>query len=73
MTDEILVAYERAARILCGKMGVDPDEMLPVPSQTVLGSSNLVPQWHFAAVELHAFSLRLVSLKEAATEPKVAH
>lgn len=68
--DDVIKAYEKAARIYCAKTGMDPDTMMPSPQQTILGAAKLVPAWWFAAHELHNLSLKLVSLKEAAAVKK---
>lgn len=70
MNEEILKAYEPAARIYCGKLGVDPDMMVPDTDQVLIGVQKMVPLWHSAALELHDLSMQLVSLQEAA-RPKV--
>lgn len=68
--DEILKAYEPAARIYCGKLGCDPDMMVPDPDQLFIGVEKMKPVWHSVAHELHDLSMRLVSMKEAA-QPKI--
>lgn len=68
--DDVVKAYKKAARIYCEKTGQDPDMMVPSPVQSILGANKLVPVWHFVAHELHDLSLKLVSIKEAATDKK---
>lgn len=68
MSEEILKAYEPAARIYCERRGADPDEQ--VPEGYFLGIAKMVPVWHSIAIELHDLSLRLVAMKEAAALPK---
>lgn len=62
---EFLRAYEKAARIYCGKMGLDPDGMIQVPHPTVKGAMSLRARWMFAAQELIEFAQKLTSLREA--------
>lgn len=65
---EAQLAYEKPARLLCKKRGHNPDELLTVPVDTVLGRREMkVAQWVFGADELISFSECLTSLKEAAT------
>lgn len=68
--DDVLKAYEKAARLYVTKTGADPEAMVPAPGGTILGAQRLIPLWHFAAHELHDLSLKLVSLKEAAAGKK---
>ena len=59
-------AYERAARLLCTKRDVDPDEVVKMPVQGMVGVQIVdVPAWCFAADELVTFSECLTALQEA--------
>lgn len=61
--------YEKAARLLCVKRGLDPDERITKhvgSGRVVTGAMVGVPQWVLAAEELIAFSQCLVALREAA-------
>ena len=68
MVDEVLKAYEMAARIYCEKRNLDPEQMLPAPTDSIVltNETELRPLWQFVAMELHDLSLRLVAMKEAA-------
>lgn len=68
MNEDILKAYEPAARIYCERLGADPDEQ--VQAGSFLGIAKMVPVWYSIAVELHDLSIRLVAMKEAAALPK---
>lgn len=62
-------SFERAARILCDKRGVNADEVQIRQGESVLqGVVSLleVPLWVYAAEELIVLSQCLTSLKEAA-------
>lgn len=61
-----LKPYERAARLLCAKRGVNPDDFKDVPHPTIRNMSVRVYRWQSAAEELIDFSAMLLSLREAA-------
>lgn len=78
--DELLqvhARFERAARIFCDKVGMDPDRVLQMPGARpkiagVPPPIVKVPQWKLVAEELFDLSARLTALREAATDkPKV--
>jgi len=60
-----LVPYEKAARIFCQKLGINPDEIRQVPHPGGLAMMVDRPCWRFAADELVDLSLKLASLREA--------
>lgn len=61
-----LKPYEHAARLLCDKRGVNPDEYRDVDHPTIVLAKVRVYRWQSAAEELIDFSAMLTSLKEAA-------
>lgn len=64
--------YEAAARIYCKKMGMDPDMRVPRPHPEIAGIVVHVRMWEVAAAELIDLSMKLTSLKEAMSAPKIA-
>lgn len=62
---------EPAARILCIKLGLDPDEFTEDMHPTLLGVSAPVKLWVVKARELVYFAQMLTSLKEAGEQMKV--
>lgn len=69
MTDNPLAPFEAAARLYCQKVGIDPDEKIPVQNRRLVGVNSFVYRWQLAAEELMDFSMKLTSLREAA-QPK---
>lgn len=68
-TDDVVAVYEKAARIYCAKIGIDPEQQVPVPSELVIDAMTVRPVWYLYAIELHDLSMRLVSIREAAAPP----
>lgn len=65
-----LKPYERASRILCGKLGINPSELVECANPTGLAIPAYRPQWMDAALDLIHLSNMLAAMKEAAEEEK---
>lgn len=64
-TPNPLAAYERAARLYCAKLGLDPDEELDAPHPLGFAVRYTRLQWEFAAEKLIDLSQMLTALREA--------
>ena len=69
------VAFEKAARIMCAKLGDDPDELIPAPPPDfAVIAANVVYMryfWTEVADGLMQLSAALTSLREAAADKAV--
>jgi hypothetical protein len=70
-TPDHLIPYEAAARVLCAKIGADPDDVVQEAHPFIRGATVTRPFWYGPAAELGHLSLLLTSLKEASASPKV--
>lgn len=59
-------AFEQAARIACGKIGVDPDTQIEVPDQVFAGVTKTVPRWVSVADQMVNLAVLMTSMQEAA-------
>lgn len=58
--------YEVAARLYCKKAGLDADLKIPTAHPQGLAVPYFIRNWQMVAEDLHDFSMKLVSIKEAA-------
>lgn len=63
-----LAPFERAARIYCGREGIDADQPMPVPHPVIIGSVMHVPLWLGVAEQLLDLSKLLSCMKAAQKE-----
>ncbi len=67
-TPEHLRPFERAARIYCQKVGIDPDGATVQPHPVLAGMTVSTPQWHEVAAGMLELNLMLLSIREAALQ-----
>lgn len=65
MTPAHLAAMEKAARIYCVKVSMDPDVKLPVPHETLEGVMTTQPFWQIIAEKMIDLALMLAAMKES--------
>lgn len=66
-TERDLAQYERAARIYCNRLGLDPDDHIEVPNPAgLVGVATTTLRWKQAAEQMILFSVMMVSMREAA-------
>lgn len=70
-TSEVHIAYEKASRIYCARMGIDPDLKIPFPHPTGLDVPYSRPQWTMVADDLYDLSQKLVAIKDAGKPEQV--
>lgn len=64
-TNKDLAPYERPARIYCGRVQQNPDEMVQSNAHAVIAVANLRPRWMNVAENMVHLSLMMVSMREA--------
>lgn len=65
ITHKDLSAYERPARIYCGRINLNPDDLVPTGGTVILASTNTRPRWMNIAEQMIHLSLMMVSMREA--------
>lgn len=65
MAPQDLAPYERAARIYCTRMQLDPDDMVQATGTAVVALANLRPRWFTVAEQMVHMSVMLVAMREA--------
>lgn len=72
LTHKDLSAYERAARIYCGRIGLNADDLVPTSGTVVIAATNTRPRWMNVAEQMVHLSLMMVSMREAIPSAIVA-
>lgn len=67
-----LAPFERAARIYCEKMDINPDDVVRVPHPIVVSSFVEYPRWVDIAERIVEFSIIMSALAQAKAEAKAA-
>lgn len=65
LTQRNLLPYERPARIYCGRLNLNPDDLVPVGGTAIIATGNTRPRWMNIAEQMVHLSLMMVSMREA--------
>jgi len=68
ITGELIAAFEKAARLYCTRIGVDPDVAVPQPHPVLQGVMVSKTFWEITAERMADLGLMLQSMKAASGE-----
>jgi len=65
LTQRDLLPYEAPARIYCGRLQLNPDDLVPIGGTAIIAAENTRPRWMNIAEQMVHLSLMMVSMREA--------
>ena len=67
-----ITALKLDAEIFCKRMGLNPEQTMPVPHPTVAGVMMQIPLWYNIAGQMFELRMMLVAMKDADTQRRGA-
>lgn len=64
LTTKDLAPYERAARIYCGRLGLNPDDLVPTLGSVIAHELTTRPRWQAVAEQVVHLLLLMQSVRE---------